>query len=74
MRDLGILLDSRLTFNDHLEHALSKALRMLGFMLRVASDFSDPFSVKSLYCAIVRPVLEFASIWNPLQQYKIDRI
>lgn len=44
---LGVLLDSWLTFNDHLEHTLSKPLRMLGFMLRVANDFRDPFSVKS---------------------------
>ena len=48
---------------------------LLGFVLRVGKDFSDPRTLKSLYCAIVRPVLEFASIiWIPTQKYRIERL
>jgi len=75
IRDLGVHLDSRLTLQNHYEAILSKAFRLLGFILRVAKDFKDPFSIKALYCAIVRPTLEFASIiWTPTQQYLIDRL
>lgn len=50
VRNLGVLFNrirDAIIFNDHLEHTLPKALRMLGIMLHVASDLRDPFSVKS---------------------------
>lgn len=62
IRDLGVHLDCRLTFQNHYEAILSKALRLLGFILRVAKVFKDPFSVKASYCAIVSHTLKFASI------------
>ena len=52
VRDLGIQLDSRLTLQDHYELCISKV-----FVLRVKKDFSDPYTLKSLYWAMVRPVL-----------------
>uniref|UniRef100_A0AAG5DTH8 Uncharacterized protein n=1 Tax=Anopheles atroparvus TaxID=41427 RepID=A0AAG5DTH8_ANOAO len=51
------------------------AFRLYGFISRVSKDFKDPHTLKSLYCAIVRPTLEFARIvWTPTQQYRIDRL
>lgn len=50
VRNLGVLFNrirDAIIFNDHLEHTLPKALRMLDIMLHVASDLRDPFSVKS---------------------------
>ena len=34
LRDLGILLDQRLTFTDHVEHTVRKANRALGLLMR----------------------------------------
>lgn len=72
---LGVYIDCKLTFREHFEHMISKANHMLGFMLRVANNFKDCFGVKALYCAIFRPILEFACInRHPSQRYMIDRI
>ena len=57
---------------------ISKATRQLGFVSKVAKDFSEPHCWKALYCAIVRPILENASIvWNPYQitwNLRIERV
>jgi hypothetical protein len=44
---------------------VSKANRqILGFIMRVARDFRDPFALKSLYVSLVRSKLEYASyVW-----------
>lgn len=40
--DLGIMLESRMTFDFHRSAIISKATRQLGFISKVAKDFSDP--------------------------------
>lgn len=76
--DLGIQLDAKMTFDLHRSEIVSKATRQLGFISKVAKDFSDPHCWKSLYCALVRPILENASIvWHPYQVtwcIRIERI
>ncbi|BET00604.1 Retrotransposon protein [Nesidiocoris tenuis] len=38
----------------------------LGFLRRTARDFTDPTALVSLFNALVRPVLEYASpVWSP---------
>lgn len=75
VRDLGVLLDSRLTLQKHFDMTISKALRVLGFVIRVCKDFNDPFCLKSLYCSLVRPIIEFACVvWSPRQQDRTDRL
>lgn len=64
--DLGVVLDPKLTFNGHYTSIISKANRQLGFISKIAKDFTDPYCLKSLYCALVRPILENASVvWTP---------
>lgn len=66
VRDLGIIIDSKLTFESHMVAIVQKALRNLGFLKRTCSEFSNPRSVIVLYCSLVRSHLEFSSvIWNP---------
>lgn len=65
-KDLGVVLDSKLSFNFHIDYAVSKSYSMLGFIMRQAWNFTDPYSLKSLYCSLVRPHLEYAMVvWNP---------
>jgi hypothetical protein len=66
--DLGVLIDSRVTFVNHIELILSKSARMLGFIKRISREFNE------LYVAFVRPGLEFAScVWSPHQKICIAR-
>lgn len=74
-RDLGVLLDSKLRFNEHIVSATAKALAMLGFIRRNTTDFTDPYALKTLYCSLVRSILEYAVvIWAPYHSVHILRI
>ena len=67
IKDLGILLDTKLSFDSHVNYAISRAYSMLGFLKRNTTEFSDPFTLKVLYNAFVRPYLEYCCIiWNPI--------
>ena len=67
INDLGVLLDSKLSINLHRSNIIAKATRQLGFISKIA-DFNDPYCLKALYCSLVRPILEYASmVWCPNQ-------
>lgn len=73
--DLGIILDTKLSFNDHLTSIISRANRQLGFIKRVCSSFTDPYCFRSLYYSLVRSILEFSSVvWSPAYACWINRI
>jgi hypothetical protein len=73
--DLGVTLDETLTFNRHIDSIISKANGKLGFIRRCASEFYDPYALKSLYAAFVRSILEYASVvWAPNYEIHIKRI
>lgn len=75
IRDLGVILDEKLTFRFHYEDVISRANRQLGFIMKIANEFRDPVCLKSLYCALVRSVVEFAVVvWCPYQTTWISRI
>ena len=64
-RDLGVTLNKKLKWNDHIENAVLKANNALG-MLRKTFKYWSCKSFKQLYVAFVRPHLEYCSaIWNP---------
>ena len=68
VRDLGVLLDTKLTFSSHYSNMISNASRQLGFIAKIGRDFKDPYCLKALYCSLVRPILENAClVWNPYQ-------
>jgi hypothetical protein len=66
VKDLGVQMDSKLSFSDHTELIKNKAYKSLGFVLRVGRPFSDIDCLKVLYYCYVRSILEYCSIiWNP---------
>lgn len=70
VNDLGVQFDVKLSFNDQFSAMITKANRQLGFIAKVSRDFNSPYCLKALYCALVRPILEYASIvWSPYQIY-----
>jgi hypothetical protein len=69
IRDLGVLLDSRMTFLCHIAAVISKSSKMLGFIKHYSREFSDPYTYKVLYISVVRPNLEYAaSVCSPHQE------
>ncbi|KXJ82388.1 hypothetical protein RP20_CCG014064 [Aedes albopictus] len=75
VKDLGVLLDSKLTFKDHVAYVVAKASSQLGFLFRFAKSFKDIYCLKSLYCSIVRPILEYSAVvWAPYYANEIQRI
>lgn len=66
MRDLGVLMDSKLNFNYHLEYMKKKADTMMAFVRRECYNSFNIDIAKTLYSSLVRSNLEFASvIWKP---------
>ena len=75
IRDLGVLMDKKLTFNDHVSNIVAKAYLMLGFVMRICKEFKDIQALKSIYFAHVRSFLEYVSVvWHPYHDTQIDRI
>ena len=75
IKDLGILLDLKLAFTDHVAYIVNKASRNLRFTFRVTKSFKDVYCLKALFCALVRSHLEYCSpVWSPYYQNSIARI
>ena len=72
IRDLGVLLDSKLTFAHHIDTTMAKANKMLGLLMRSMQMAHRPrgrnFDHTAVMCAFnahVRSVLEYACvIWS----------
>ena len=77
MRDLDILMDSKLKFHMHTDSVVNKAYRVLG-LINKSFECKDPDIVLKLYKSLVRPIVEYANvIWAPhyiLDQQKVERI
>lgn len=75
IRDLGIVIDRKVRFNEHIATVASKAYAMLGFLRRNTKDFNDVDALKTLYCSLVRSVLEYAvQVWGPYHAIHSNRL
>ncbi len=75
IRDLGVMLDTKLTFKNHVNYVVTKARRMLGFVIRNSFNFTRIETLQVLYQSLVRSQLEFASVvWNPTSAEAIKTI
>ena len=73
-KDLGVILNRKLKFCDHIDQAILKGNRVLG-MLRRSFKFWDKKMFKKLYGAFIRPHLEYgAAIWNPHLKRDIKKL
>ena len=73
MKDLGVLIDSELTFAKHIHAKINVAYKMLGIIRRNFNFMvMDKFTFLTLYKTLVRNHLEYVnSVWCP---YKISLI
>lgn len=75
VKDLGVLLDKKLTFKSHVNQIVARAKTTLAFMKRQARTFDCPHVTKSLYTALVRPIVEYCSlVWDPVFDEDRNRI
>lgn len=75
VKDLGVIMDSQLSFRQHVSYTVDKASRTLGFIFRIAKNFTDIYCLKSLYCSLVRSTLEYCSaVWCPAYNNGAERI
>ncbi|XP_053392258.1 uncharacterized protein LOC128554947 [Mercenaria mercenaria] len=63
---LGVVLDEKLTFNQHVQYTETKVLRALGLLSCVAkSEKVSPQNMIKLYQSLIVPYLEYASsVWQ----------
>ena len=64
-RDLGVLIDDKLSFRSHIKGIVSKANRVLG-LIRIGFDCLDKNMFLNLYPVLIRPHLEYCvQVWSP---------
>ena len=78
IKDLGVVFDSKLTFDQHISEITKKATRLLGFILRTCKMFTQAKTKIMLYNSLVRSILEYCStVWRPhysTSSLRIERI
>lgn len=73
-RDLGVIIDSKLSFSEHISEMTRKAYQMMGFIFRCGRFFKKAESMMTLYNTLVRSRLEYcAAVWSPIYD-KHDKI
>jgi len=74
IKDLGLLMDSGLSFDEHILDKVAMANKMLGIIKRNFIDL-DKNNFELLYKSMVRCHLEYAvSVWNPYKKGIISAI
>ena len=73
-KDLGILIDSNLRFDEHISSKVNKANAIMG-LIRRTFTFLDCKLFKKLYTTFVRPHLEYGQVvWSPFLKKQINMI
>ena len=71
--NLGVLVNMKLYFIDHISRMIGKARAVLGFAKRWTREFIVPYITKLLCISFVKRILEYASIiWNPYYRCHIE--
>ena len=71
-KDLGVFIDEKLNFREHIRKKVNIANRNLGIIFR-SFTYMDKEMFLNLYKSMVRPHIEYATqVWSP--QYKKDKI
>lgn len=65
-KDLGVIFDSKVSFNQHINATVLSCYKSLGFVIRNSRGFNDVSVLFLLFNTFVLSKLEYASIiWNP---------
>ena len=73
-KDIGVIIDSNLEFDKHINAKINKANSMFS-IIRRSFQFLNPQTFTPLYKSLVRSHLDYASsVWNPYKQKHIEAI
>ena len=73
-KDLGVVINSKLEREDHINQVAGKAHNLLANM-KIAFTYVDASMVRKIITTFIRPTLEYASVvWNPWMVKDIKKI
>jgi hypothetical protein len=65
IKDLGMIFDSKLSFNKHVDYVRNKSFMKLGLLKLICIDFYNSSALKTLYFSSVRSQIEYDTlIWH----------
>ena len=74
-KEYGLITASNLSWNKHVDKITAKANRVLGLVKRTCRDLKDIDTMNTLYCSLVRPLLEYScETWNLHTTRNIDKL
>ena len=73
-KDLGVMIDSHLNFENHINETVKKANKIVGVIKRNFKDLNVKTFVL-LYKSMIRSHLEYAqTVWSPYKQKHIEAL
>ena len=74
-KDLGILMNSKLNFNEHADSLYSKANQKFGMLKRTCNFVKDTSKRRALYLTLVRSLFEHCPmVWRPASNATIGKL
>jgi hypothetical protein len=78
IKDLGVFIDSKLRFHNHVDYIFSQCIKLLGLVRTLTFSFSSLDCLYMLYFTLFRSKLEYTSVvWNSITTTganKLERI
>lgn len=75
IKDLGVIIDKKLSFNLHIDTIIGRANKLLGFINRNTKMFNNIRALNILYLSFIRPIVEYCCvIWAPSYITHIRRL
>ena len=64
-KDIGVYIDSKLKFDEHINHAINKCNRLMAITKKTFECMDKPM-FKYIFKGLIRPQLEYAApVWSP---------
>ncbi|XP_054260371.1 uncharacterized protein LOC128985021 [Macrosteles quadrilineatus] len=75
VKDLGVIFSSDFSFDEHVDYLCKRANQLLGFLFRATRGLTNAIALKTLYCSLIRQLLEYASpVWSPFHLGSINKL
>lgn len=75
VKDLGVLIDSKVTFKPQVDQVVARAKSTWFFVKQMSKEFQCPHATKALFVSLVRPLTEYCVVvWSPQAQMDIARV
>jgi hypothetical protein len=73
-KHLGLLMNHKATWHDHIQAIINKANRRLGILKKMKYTL-DRTTLKTIYVSYIRSTLEYGDlVWDNIPQFLADRL